>query len=119
MATQEVIDYMSGLTQFTFDKDVLNRVAKDRGVENDTDTSNWDRRTKDLITADLLLAAYLSPTVWASYSSKHGNYSRSVGAQTMYNRDQIYNYLIGIYKRYDDPMLDQLGEGGTVSFLNI
>jgi hypothetical protein len=118
MATQEVIDYMSGLTGFVFDKDVLNRVALDRHVE-ESDPKTFDKRTQDLLTADLLLTAYLSPDVWASHSSKHGSYSRSVGAQTLYNKDKIYNYLLGIYKLYDDPKLEQLGEGGTVSFLDI
>lgn len=120
MASQIVIDYLSGLTQFTFDKAVLDRVALDRDIAGEEQTiENIDRRTKDLCTADLLLAAYLSPDIWASYQSKHGNYSRSVGSQTLYNKDRIYNYLMNIYRTYDDPMLEQLGEGGTVQFLDI
>ncbi len=120
MASKAVLDYLSGLTQFTFDKAVLNRVALDRGINGEEQTEeSIDKRTKDLCTADLLLAAYLSPEVWASYQSKHGNFSKSVGSQTLYNKDRIYNYLIGIYRRYDDPMLEQLNEGGTVPFLDI
>ena len=62
----DILQYMSGLTGFTFDKAVLTRIALDRGVSEVTDYEELTQRQKDLITADLLLTAYLSPTTWAS-----------------------------------------------------
>ena len=54
----DVIDYLSGLTGFIFDKAVLKRIALDRGVSDVTEYSQLDGMTKDLLLADLLYVAY-------------------------------------------------------------
>ena len=112
----DILQYMSGLTGFTFDKAVLVRIALDRGVAEVTDYDELTKRDKDLITADLLLAAYLSPTVWASYSQEHGSNKKGIGSQTMYNKDEILDWLRGIYEEYDDPMIDQLPDNSARVF---
>ena len=116
----DILQYMSGLTGFTFDKAVLTRIALDRGVSEVTDYEELTQRQKDLITADLLLTAYLSPTTWASYEQSHGSFRKGIGAQSMYNKQDIYEYLFGIYSRYDDEKLDELKDStATVFFLDI
>ena len=77
----DILEYLSGLTSFVFDKAVLKRIALDRDVLNVTSYSELDDKTKDLLRADLLLAAYLSPNVWASYTHSHGSYSQTTGSQ--------------------------------------
>ena len=104
----DILQYMSGLTGFTFDKAVLVRIALERGVAAVTDFSELTRRDRDLITADLLLTAYLSPNIWASFDQSHGSFKKGVGSQTVYNKEEILNYLRGIYEEYDDPMLDEV-----------
>lgn len=118
MATIEfdILQYMSGLTGFTFDKAVLTRIALDRGVASVTNYEDLDKRDKDLITADLLLTAYLSPTVWASFDQSHGSYKKGVGSQTMYNKEQIYEYLLGVYRKYDDEKLEELKDDTATVF---
>ena len=59
----DIIEFLSGLTNYVFDKAVLKRIALDRGVLSVTSYSELDDKTKDLLRADLLLAAYLSPNV--------------------------------------------------------
>lgn len=108
---------MSGLTGFTFDKAVLVRIAFDRGVEDVTDYDELTEKDKDLITADLLLTAYLSPTVWASFEQSHGSYKKGIGSQTMYNKEEIYNYLYNIYKEYNDEKLQELVDNSAHVFL--
>lgn len=116
----DILQYMSGLTGFTFDKAVLTRIALDRGVSEVTDYEELTQQQKDLITADLLLTAYLSPTTWASYEQSHGSFRKGIGAQSMYNKQDIYEYLFGIYSRYDDEKLDELKDStATVFFLDI
>lgn len=104
----DILQYMSGLTGFTFDKAVLTRIALERGVAEVTEYDELTKRDRDLITADLLLTAYLSPNVWASYSQEHGSNKKGIGSQTMYNKDEILDWLRGIYEEYDDPMINQL-----------
>ena len=108
---------MSGLTGFTFDKAVLTRIALDRGVSNVTNYAELTQRDKDLLTADLLLAAYLSPTTWASFNQSHGSYKKGIGAQTMLNKDDILDWLRRIYRKYDEEV--DIPEPTTVFFKEI
>lgn len=117
----DILEYLSGLTSFVFDKAVLKRIALDRGVMNVTDYSELDVKTKDLLRADLLLAAYLSPNVWASATHSHGSFSQTVGSQTIYveEKERIYNMLLNIYGKYEDEKLEELWDDYTMEFLDI
>lgn len=112
----DILQYMSGLTGFTFDKAVLQRIALDRGVADAVFYEDLTKRDKDLITADLLLTAYLSPTTWASFDQSHGSFKKGIGAQTMYNKEQIYDYLYNIYKQYEDEKLEELVDDSAKVF---
>jgi hypothetical protein len=112
----DILQYMSGLTGFTFDKAVLTRIALERGVAEVTEYDELTKQDRDLITADLLLTAYLSPTVWASFDQSHGSYKKGVGSQTMYNKDDIYNYLYNIYSMYEDEKLEELVDNSAHVF---
>lgn len=117
----DIIGYMAGMTAFVFDKDVLKRIAYDRNVYDVPDYYALSKKDKDLIFADLLYTAYISPTTWASSTHSHGSYSQTIGQQTLNYRDResLYNVFIGIYKKYNDEMLtvvESVG-GGTMQWL--
>ena len=118
MATIEfdILEFMSGLTGFTFSKAVLKRIALKRGVAEVTDYSQLTRRDEALLTADLLLTAYFSPNVWASYDESHGNFSKKVGSQTIYNKDALLDYIQDIYDEYEDET--QVPNAAQVFFRN-
>ena len=113
----DILQYMSGLTGFTFDKAVLTRIALKRGVANVTEYEELTEKDEDLITADLLLTAYLSPTIWASFTQSHGSYKKGVGSQSMYNKEEILEWLRGIYEKYEDPMLDKVPDNSAHVFI--
>lgn len=102
----DILQYMSGLTGFTFDKAVLTRIALDRGVSEVTEYSELTERLKDLLNADLLLTAYLSPTIWASFTQSHGSYKKGIGSQSVYSKEKLLDFLRGIYEKYEDPKLE-------------
>ena len=112
----DILQYMSGLTGFTFDKAVLVRIALERGVDQVTAYAQLTKQQRDLITADLLLTAYLSPTVWASFNQSHGSFTKGVGSQSMYNKEEIYNYLYNIYSQYEDEKLEELPDNSAHVF---
>lgn len=116
----DIIEYLSGLTGYVFDKAVLKRIALDRDIENITDKSELDKRTKDLLRADLLYTAYFSPNVWASSTKQHGSYTHSIGSQTIYEaeKERIYNIFMGIYRKYDDEKLAELSDSGNLQWLD-
>lgn len=117
----DIIEYLSGLTQFTFDKAVLKRIALERGVAEIDDFEVLTQEQKDLLRADLLYTAYLSPNVWASSTQSHGSYTKSIGSQTMYTADKerLYNLIVGIYRKYDDDKLQEIeGNEATLQWID-
>ena len=107
----DIIKYISGLLAgFVFDKATLERIALDRGVMGVTSYEELDAKTKELLKADLAYSAYYSPTVWASSTQSHGSYSKSRGSQTVADNDKerLYNIFSSVYKKYDDPVLEQV-----------
>jgi len=117
----DIIEYLSGLTQFTFDKAVLKRIALERGVAEIDDFEDLTQEQKDLLRADLLYTAYLSPNVWASSTQSHGSYTKSIGSQTMYTADKerLYNLIVGIYRKYDDDKLEEIeGNEATLQWID-
>lgn len=117
-----IIEYLSGLTAYVFDKAVLKRIALDRGVLDVEDCSELDTKTKDLLKADLYYTAYLSPNVWASSTHSHGSFSQTIGSQTVYNeeKERLYNMFMNIYKQYDDDKLSEVSASDSnLQWLNI
>lgn len=109
----DIIKYLSGvLGGFVFDRATLETIAWERKVANVTSFEELDEKTKDLLKADLARAAYYSPSVWASSSQSHGSYTRTIGSQTLYEkeRERLYNIFSTIYKKYEDKALEQIEE---------
>ena len=107
----DIIKYISGLLAgFVFDKATLERIALDRGVMGVTSYEELDAKTKELLKADLAYSAYYSPSVWASSTQSHGSYSKGRGSQTVADNDKerLYNIFSSVYKKYDDPVLEQV-----------
>ena len=119
MSQFNIIDYLSGLTSYTFNKSVLERIAFDRGVSEVDDYYYLDQRTKDLLLADLLFVAYTGANTSASYSVTDGAFKESVGSQTISDKRNIYDVMVGIYRRYGDDKLNAIpNAGGTLRWVN-
>ena len=115
----DIIDYLSGLTGFVFDKAVLQRIALDRQALQ-LNPEDLDAKTKDLLRADLLYRAWLSPNVWASSTNSHGSFTRTVGSQTIYatEKERLYDIFMGIYRKYDDEKVNEISDSGTLQWLD-
>lgn len=117
-----IIEYLSGLTGFVFDKAVLKRIALERDVDEVTDYEELDAKTRDLLRADLLYAAYCSPNIWASSTQSHGSYTKTIGSQTLYVKDKerLYNMFYHIYSKYEDDKLEEIKTNeATLQWLDI
>lgn len=116
----DIIEYLSGLTGYVFDKAVLKRIAYERKVEEVIDYAELDQRTKDLLLADVLYTAYLSPNIFASSTQSHGSYTKSIGSQTTYSaeKERLYNTFFKIYSKYKDDKLEELQDNsGSLQWL--
>lgn len=114
----DIIEYLSGLTGFVFDKAVLKRIAYDRGVFYVSTYEELSAEQKELLYADLLYVAYMSPSIWASSTQAHGSFSQTIGSQTIYaeDKEKLYNAFINIYKKYDDVKLEGIEEYGNLQW---
>lgn len=124
MATErfDIIEFLSGLTNYVFDKAVLQTIALGRDVADVTSYDELDKKTIELLEADLLYKAYFSPNVWASSTQSHGSYTRTVGSQTIYEaeKEKIYARLSFIYKKYDDEKLEEVEDlSGSLQWLDV
>lgn len=108
MASFDIIQYMASLTGFNFERGILERIAFERDVRDCTDIKEVTSKQKDLITADLLFVIYTSPSQSASWSKKHGQFSQSMGSQTITDKSNLYDYMLYLYKKWDDPKLEEV-----------
>lgn len=119
----DIIKYLSGLLGgFVFDRATLEGIAFERDVADVTSFDELDTKTKELLKADLARAAYYSPDVWASSSQSHGSYTKTIGAQTLYegDRERLYNIFSTIYAKYDDEALDNIvDQDSTVQWVDV
>lgn len=112
MASFDIIRYMSSLTGYVFDDAVLERIALERNVAEVCSFAELSEKDKDLLTADLLFVLYTSPSKSASISKKHGQFSMSVGSQTITDKDGIHNLMMRLYKKWEDPKVEELEDMG-------
>lgn len=106
MATTYIINYLSGMTGYVFDRPVLENIAEERGVANVTSFSELEQKHRDLLLADLYYVIYYSPNMTASISNSHGSFKQTVGSQMVGSKDQIYSKMCYIYKKYGDEKLE-------------
>lgn len=112
MASFDIIRYMSSLTGYVFDDAVLERIALERNVSGVASFSEITERDKDLLTADLLFVLYTSPSKSASISKKHGQFSMSIGGQTITDKDNIFYTMMRLYQKWKDPKVEELESMG-------
>jgi hypothetical protein len=107
-----IIEYLSGLTGFVFDKAVLERIALDRDV-TESNPADLTSQQKDLLLADLLYTVYVSPNTMASSTLQHGAFTHTVGQQIISDKDQLYAIFSTIYKRYgEEALIESLPDSG-------
>lgn len=118
MASFDIIRYMSSLTGYVFDDAVLERIALERNVAEVGSFAELTEKDKDLLTADLLFVLYTSPSKSASFSKKHGQFSQSVGSQTITDKDGIFYTMMRLYTKWEDHKAEELESiGGGLEWM--
>lgn len=116
----DILDFLSGLTGYVFDKSVLTRIAWEREVTDVTSYDELDAKTIDLLRADLLYTAYMSPNTIAAHTNSHGSFSQTFGSQVISEseKERLYQTFMAIYKKYDDEKCQEIeGSCGTLQWL--
>lgn len=120
--TFDIINYLSGMTNFVFDKAVLNNIALECGVSEVTSFDEITQGQKDDCKIMLLEAIVFGPYQTASSTNQHGNWTKTVGAQTITSAalESIKAELRRLYKKKnDEDKLDALDDtDGEVKWIN-
>jgi hypothetical protein len=89
---------------------VLTRIAWERDVANVTSYDELDTKTIDLLRADLLYTAYVSPNTIAAHTNSHGSFSQTFGSQVISEAEKgrLYQTFMAIYEKYDDIKYDEV-----------
>lgn len=122
MATFDIINYLSGLTNFVFDKAVLNRIALDCGVSEITDYTELTGELKDKCKIALLETIVFGPYSTASSTNQHGAWTLTIGSQTVTSAalESIKSELKRLYNKYDmtDEQEALEDTGGEVKWID-
>lgn len=100
----DILDYLSGMTNFVFDKSVLNRVAIECEVSEIEAYADLTEENKDRCKIALLETIVFGPYQTASSTNQHGAYTLTIGAQTITSAalESIKAELRRLYKKYDE-----------------
>lgn len=113
----DILEYLSGMTNFVFDISQLKRVAYDCGVIGITQYFELTDEMKDKCLIELLKLVVYGPITTASVSNKHGNYETTTGAQTI-SEDTLEAAkarLRTLLKKYNlDDDVDELDDSSGV-----
>lgn len=110
----DILDYLSGLTNFVFDKSVLKRVAIDNGAW-DIQYYNLTEEIRDRCKRDLLETIVYGVYQTANVKNRHGEWEVSVGSQviTAASLESIKSELRRLYKKLGETeRLDALEDAG-------
>ncbi len=120
--TFDILDHLSGLTNFVFDKAVLKRVAFKCGVADITSAADMTDEKEDMCKIMLLETIVYGPHSTASSTNQHGAWTLTVGSQTITAAalESIKSELKRLYKKYgEDEKLEALEDtGGVMDWLN-
>lgn len=112
-----IISYLSGMTGFVFDKDVLERIAFDCGVSDVKEHSELTQEDKDRCKMALLRTILDTPYSTASHMSKHGQWQEQIGSQSLTAafREDVRKQLKKLAEKYGDEELIEELEGMDAS----
>ena len=114
----DIVEWLGARVGYDIPRQTLVNIAMERGLQNVTSFEDLTSKDKDLLLADTLFYLWSSPTQTASKSWSHGDATESVGSQIMTDKRNIYNLLMSLYKRWNDPMAELVSESdGGVSWM--
>ncbi len=106
MAEFNIITWLKNKVGFEIKTEAIQTILLDRGLQNTTEYDELTEKDKDLLVADLLFYLWTGPTQTAAKTWSHGDQTRSIGSQTIANKDEIYKLMISLYRKWNDSKAD-------------
>jgi hypothetical protein len=111
----DLITYMGSMTGYTFTREQLEGIVTNRGLGDVTSFSELTLKDRNLMLADMLFIIYTTPTSTGSVSKQHGDYSVTVGAMQITDKDNIYKLMTALYSNPEQELNQTLAtyQGGV------
>ena len=118
MAEFNIITWLGNRVGYEIPRQTLADIVMERGLQNVTSFEELSVENKDLLLADVLFYLWSGPTQTASYQRSHGDYSETRGSQILTDKRKIYDLMMTLYRKWDDPMAELVEESdGDVQWL--
>lgn len=119
MANKTIREYVGSLITYPIPADTVDRIMEDRGLNEIKDWADVTRRTRNLVTADLLFALVNAPNDTGTKSRSHGDFSVSIGGVKLYNKTLLYDLMMKLYENPDQEIWEALRDIGTCQFIDV
>lgn len=97
-------DYIFGCVNFAVPEEAVKHLLDERGIEPGTPLSDLDKKTRELLKADLYVWICMGPSKVSSTSDSDNGWSHSEGGYTLSDedKDRMLKYAKAIYEKYDE-----------------
>lgn len=119
MANKKIIEYVGSLIGYPTKQFTIERIIKERGLEDIEDWADVTTRTRNLVIADLLFAMFTSPSNTGSKSKSHGDFTVRIGGVIITDKSDIYSLMMRLYENPDQELWEALKDIGACQFLDI
>lgn len=119
MTNFDAVSYIGSLVGYPIPKDALVRIARERNVISVKDWTEIDRRTRNLVLADILMVIFTMPNNTGNKSRQHGDFSVSIGGVVIYDKSDIYDLMMRLYQKPDQELWEALENIGGCEFIDV
>lgn len=97
-------DYVFGCVNFAISQEGVDHVLKEREIKAKMAYEELDKKTKELLKADIYVWICMGPSKENSTSDSDNGWSHSEGGYTLTDedKDRMLKYAKAIYKKYDE-----------------
>ena len=113
-----VRSYVSSLIGYPIPQKSVERIVTERGIASVKDWTEIDKRTRNLVIADLLMVLFTSPSNTGSKTKSHGDYSVTIGGVILTDKNDMYSLMMKLYQNPDAELWENLKDMGGCQWVD-
>lgn len=118
MANKKIAEYVGSLVTYPIPLKTVERIMTERGLDDVSDWADVDKRTRNLVLADLLFAMFTAPSNTGSKSRSHGDFSVTIGGTIITDKNDLYSLMMRLYQHPDEELWEALANTGGCQWMD-
>lgn len=118
MANKNIIEYVGSLVTYPIPQKTVERIIKERGLEDIDDWADVTLRSRNLVLADLLFAMFTAPSNTGGKTRQHGDFSVTIGGVIITDKNDLYALMMTLYRNPDRELWEALSDVGGCEFVD-